>query len=546
MVSGADQLRAVARAEAYSSRAAWAEAATTWEHVVAANPVNGDHWERLAQARFHLADFAGALAALEQVLVLGVSATREDTVAPGELRYRVAWCHAELGDTDQAVAALCDAVASGYRDVAGLADDERFRKVCGHPRFRELLGSVPRAGLGRDDGWRTNLEALADEIRRRAPRPAPTLDVEALVAAVPRLSDARIVVELTKLVAQLDDGHGFVEVPAGDPELSLLLPVQFSLFPEGLFVVAATPEHQDLLGAEVERFDGREVAEVLDALGPLVNKDNEYGARERIVQVLRRVPILHALDLTHAPDRVTLGLWAPDRRSTDVTLSATPGAWAQRNELPAPPGWLSFSDTSTDRPPLYLRNCEAFYWFEHLPEQRAVYFQFNTIRDHPHESIEAFARRLFEFIDRHEIERLVVDLRWNGGGNNMLVRPLLNGLTGSRRINRRGSLFVVIGRRTFSAGQYVATAIEAGTDAIFVGEPTGSRPNFVGETTPFRLPHRGIRVNVSDVHWQNSWPFDHRRWIAPELYAPPTFACLRAGRDPAMEAITGVWAALPH
>jgi tetratricopeptide (TPR) repeat protein len=62
-------------------------------------------------------------------------------------------------------------------------------------------------------------------------------------------------------------------------------------------------------------------------------------------------------------------------------------------------------------------------------------------------------------------------------------------------------------------------------------------PNFVGETIPFTLPHSGLTANVSDLYWQSSWPLDHRTAIAPDLYAPPTYAAYAAGRDPAMDAI---------
>jgi hypothetical protein len=96
---------------------------------------------------------------------------------------------------------------------------------------------------------------------------------------------------------------------------------------------------------------------------------------------------------------------------------------------------------------------------------------------------------------------------------------------------------VIVGRRTFSAAHYTCSAIEANTHALFVGEPTGSRPNFIGETTPFRLPCSGLQVNVSDIFWQNAWPHDRRTHIAPDLYVPPTFAAYRANRDLAMEAI---------
>jgi hypothetical protein len=46
-----------------------------------------------------------------------------------------------------------------------------------------------------------------------------------------------------------------------------------------------------------------------------------------------------------------------------------------------------------------------------------------------------------------------------------------------------------------------------------------------------------MRGSISDLYWQSSWPLDYRTWIAPLLYAPPSFALYRANRDPALEAI---------
>jgi hypothetical protein len=166
-----------------------------------------------------------------------------------------------------------------------------------------------------------------------------------------------------------------------------------------------------------------------------------------------------------------------------------------------------------------------------------VYFQFNGVGNQQPETLEAFCDRLFAFIGSHEVSKLVVDLRWNGGGDTFLAQPLLHHLISCAKINQPGCLYVIIGRGTFSAAQNTATAIERDTDAIFVGEPSGSRPNFVGETIPFQLPYSKVMVNVADLYWQTSWPMDHRPWIAPELYAPPAFETFSQNRDPAMEAI---------
>jgi hypothetical protein len=139
----------------------------------------------------------------------------------------------------------------------------------------------------------------------------------------------------------------------------------------------------------------------------------------------------------------------------------------------------------------------------------------------------------------------VIDIRWNGGGNTFLSQHLLHHLIASKRLSRRVALFVIIGRLTFSAAQNTVTAIERETNAIFVGEPTGSRPNFIGEQIGFELPYSKMRANVADLFWQTSWPMDHRTWTAPDIYAPPAFAAYRRNQDPALDAILALREHLP-
>src|SRR5262249_31350514 len=143
---------------------------------------------------------------------------------------------------------------------------------------------------------------------------------------------------------------------------------------------------------------------------------------------------------------------------------------------------------------------------------------FNSVRDDEKESLAAFSDRVFQFVNENAVEKLVIDMRWNNGGNTMLLKPLVQGLIRNDKVNRRGHLFVIIGRRTFSAAQNASTLFERYTNAIFVGEPTGSNPNFVGEEHPFTLPFSKLIINVSNLYWESSYPFDRRTWIAPTIY----------------------------
>jgi hypothetical protein len=56
----------------------------------------------------------------------------------------------------------------------------------------------------------------------------------------------------------------------------------------------------------------------------------------------------------------------------------------------------------------------------------------------------------------------------------------------------------------------------------------------------FELPYSKVRANAADLFWQTSWPTDYRIWIAPDIYAPPTFEAYRRNQDPALAAILAI------
>jgi hypothetical protein len=72
---------------------------------------------------------------------------------------------------------------------------------------------------------------------------------------------------------------------------------------------------------------------------------------------------------------------------------------------------------------------------------------------------------------------------------------------------------------------------------IFVGEPTGSSPNFVGEDNPIMLPWSSLNVSASSRYWQDSVSEDERTFVAPELPAEMSSEDFRTNRDPAMDVI---------
>jgi hypothetical protein len=539
----------VARARIRTAAADWAAAADLWAEVTAANPVNGDYWARLGEARFGAHDYPGAREAYEKVLRLGVRDTwladEAPPLMPAEVAYRIACCEAAAGDGEAAVAALREALDRGMRDLVRVRTDEHWQELRADQRIRDMAGIVDPDSMSRDGGWRYDLAFLVREIKRLAYAPfalQPEADFDRtaaeLDAAIPGLADPQILVGLMKLVRYLDDGHARVTWPEGDKQMSRMLPVDMFMFPEGLYVIGAAPGGERLLGARVEKIGGLTIDEAMAALDPVMPRDNEHWLTLTFPGIVRYPAILDGLGIDHA-----LTVRLADGTTDEVRLEAAPIDF-RLDRYPA--GWTALADTVTRDGgaavprPLHLRHRELPFWFEYRPADDLVYFQFNAVRDHPAETFAAFCDRLFGFIEDRDAGRLVIDMRWNGGGNTLLSQQLLHRLIASRRLSRRGALFVIIGRLTFSAAQNTVTAIERETSAIFVGEPTGSRPNFIGERIDFELPYSKVRANAADLFWQTSWPTDYRTWTAPDIYAPPTFEAYRRNQDPALDAILAI------
>jgi tetratricopeptide (TPR) repeat protein len=529
---------AVAQAEAKMSAKEWSEAAALWEKIVRMNPVEGRFWDQLARAHYNAKDYRKSIPAYEKVIELGYG-------DPANAAYNIACDYALLGEKEQALRWLEKAFEMKFINLQHARTDSDLESLRSDPRYQKLVAIVDTSKMSREEGWRYDLQLLVREIKRRGYNLFPRIgtevqfdaEVKKLDDAIPKLTDAQIAVEMMKLMRRVGDGHSGLLGSAERPEWLQTLPVLFYMFEEGLFVIAADPQHKDLLGRQVLKFGERTVDEVVQAIDTVTSRDNGIWIKQVAPYRMRHLPMMHALGLIPDPMKVTLTLREFDGKERVVTLATDtkqPNIW---NTKPNPPEWLNYSQMLKPPVPLYLKNAATPYWFEYLPQEKTVYFQHNSVRNDEKESFKAFSERLFKFINGNDVEKLVIDLRWNNGGNTFLLTPLVRGLISNEKINRRGHLFVITGRRTYSAAQNASTFFERYTSAIFVGEPTGSSPNFVGEEDPFVLPYSKILANVSHLYWQSAFPQDNRTWVAPQIYVPPTFKAYSENRDAALEAI---------
>jgi len=347
--------------------------------------------------------------------------------------------------------------------------------------------------------------------------------------------------EFARLVALVGDGHTSV-APTRDAAIGFReLPIALYRFDEGLFVRAARADVADLAGARVLKIGDVAAEDAVARTMPYIGRDNAMGALFFAPHLLVMPEVLHALGLSPSPDSARFELEVGGGRRTVWLRAAGPAprmlpdtdrSWRARA------GWVDARDAAPGPDPMWLREPpdSVLWWFTTVPGTTAVYAQINQVRDDEHERFEQFVARLFERLDREPVERLVLDLRLNRGGNGELLEPLVRGLLRRPQVNTRGRFFVLMGRSTWSAAQFLVDDLASFGEVVFVGEPSGSKGNHYGDSRPVRLPNSGITVRASTLWWQHWHPEDTRQWLAPDLAAPLTFAAYRAKRDPALDA----------
>ena len=510
------------RAQRLAGEGDAAAAAAIYERLAAADPRNGDLWVGLHLAYAAAGRHADAARAGERALALGYGRG-----AAG--MYRVAQQHAAAGDREAAFRWLQRAVDSRLENRPRIANDTLFTSLRGDPRFARLAGTKPE-GLSRDEGWRHDLRWLVDEARRLHvgfDRPAFSPGFEAaarrLEARIPELDDTQVALEMRRLTTMLGDGHSYVSLRASR------LPVDFYLFADGLHVLRGHGDAARWAGMRVVRIGTLSADSVVRRMEPLSPRDNPMGVKARAPFFLNQPALLKNIGAIADTSAVELVLRDAAGAEHTVVLrerAVRPASLAAALS-PAPAGLAAA--------PLWLQRADSAYWLAPLPEADAVYLQYNQVTSLPNLDMGTFSDSLLAVLRGKR--NLIIDLRHNGGGNNFTYGALLAAVIAHERMAPGNRVWVLIGRSTFSAAQNFTNDLDRLTGAVFVGEPTGSRPNFVGENASVVLPVSGLQVSISSRYHQAFDWLDGRIWIAPDVPAPLSAADYFAGRDPALDAV---------
>jgi hypothetical protein len=392
------------------------------------------------------------------------------------------------------------------------------------------------SNVDRVTGWRNDITFWLDQIRQqhyvyksKALPPALVTAAADLSRNVPRYSDERMLFEMQRLAAYIGDGHTYVLPLAAQRVPGSVIPLRFYLFSDGLYVIDAQKGHERWIGSQLVRIGNTSTDKLLAGMKTAISADNPFAYKWIGPPFLNVRGALESLAEGIGRDGISVTLRGRDGRVEALNFATVPPPRMQGVPKLIP------SRITGSQTPLWLRDVSRNYWFTSLGN-RTLYVQFNQVMDAENETLKQFAARLRDTLTARHPAVLILDVRHNNGGNSYLYPPLIDVLREYESSAPSNKLYVLTGRNTFSAAQNFIAQLDKRTHAIFVGEPSSSRPNFVGEENNLVLPWSGAIVSISNRYHENI-PGDTRRWIEPDIRVELGSRDYFAGRDPVLEKV---------
>lgn len=285
------------------------------------------------------------------------------------------------------------------------------------------------------------------------------------------MTDEAIALRVTSVIAGLQNAHtNFISGYS----------FQYNFFPfvpwiseDGTYYLSVTSaEYEEYIGSEIVSFNGIAVDEVTERLRDIIPSENTLQIEAKYAKQTYIKNYLDYLGITDDnPTSVTFKL--KDGTIETITVEAV--------TLETGIEWVSIMDDWTPTPISASMPTGAYndFWYTLDAKNRIFYFQYNACLDASTEAnpklayFSDFADEMFVFMKAHqeEFDKIVIDVRNNGGGN--------SGLFYNNIIRKYGDFLktkeiaALIGSATFSAGLDVVNDLYRLGDVTTYGSETG-------------------------------------------------------------------------
>jgi hypothetical protein len=324
---------------------------------------------------------------------------------------------------------------------------------------------------------------------------------------------------LMRLFQKIGDGHTQFAY-WGNPHHRF--PVEFYMDNGKIYLTGINDNHKHLLGMELIAINKTPTTSIIQQLNPLLQAvENTYSQQQRMIETIGVGEMLYWLEIIKSPTEAKFYFADTRGKSYSIQLkamNADNSTKLTRIEPKLPTDFIPYN-TRLDGVEMFVSS-----------KKRTAIIRLNS---YPHRGMSQYAENLSQIFNQHHIDNVIIDLRKNGGGDFFVGLTLAWGIILCDRLNWENGIYVLTGRKTFSAGMSNAAQFRQLLNARLVGEPTGSNPVGYQDADTFVLPNSNWKI----MHSKRFYRFQDAatQGVQPDIFLPLDWNQFKNGRDNQLE-----------
>lgn len=342
-----------------------------------------------------------------------------------------------------------------------------------------------------------------------------------LIDRVDQFNNKQLLVELNKIVAAVKDAHTGINIWH-----EYYYPLKFWIFGEKVYVVDTDENNDEMNFSQVLKIDGIDIDTIIKRLTSLVSHENRGWLLAMLPNYLQAPVYMYGLGILQSEDQAVFTVEKAGEVK-DYTVLA--------EDFETEINYVNKSGKNN-----LIGIFDKNYDYKYLPDNKALYFEYNVCANAEDLSFNDFNKGMFEAIEKNKPDKIIIDLRNNTGGNSEVFNPFTKKLKSYIKKNDRVKVFLLVGRYTFSSGMFaIYKTKDTIPEVVSVGESTGGALDCYGDVRSFNLPNTQIPVNYSTKYFEFSKLFTYKncgyKTFLPDVLIQPTIDDYKNGKDTVLE-----------
>lgn len=347
---------------------------------------------------------------------------------------------------------------------------------------------------------------------------------EKIAASAPFLSDNDFYYEMKRLIALIGDAH--TNINFSDSQHGHLRPLPFAIrkIDRDWYIDMIVKSSEQYLGCQLLAINDVPIQEIYDRAAYIISYENEAMLEKKFASTITFIDALKYLEVADHLDSVRLSLKHMDTGETESV------------EMPSYNGKAIFNEEIIPFQNAAVPTAQTDDIYRSMALGQSTYFiQYNACKESPDLPMPVFVERVQSDLMGAPYKKVIVDLRYNSGGNSAVLKPLIDMLR-ERKNADSIQVYTLIGNHTNSSAILNAVELQKATDCIFVGTPTGGNVNHYGELQSFQLPNFPATVYYSTKYFELV-PGYSKDSLYPDIPVTTTYEDILAGTDKEVQTV---------